>query len=122
MNHFAGKPNAVKLAIAGYNAGPKAVERFHGVPPYTETRNYVVRVLHVWKQLDARVGKAFAPAATTTIAVRSAALPDEREWLTNANEVLPATAAALEAIPNPALTAGTEAAGATTATLPEPAK
>jgi soluble lytic murein transglycosylase-like protein len=122
MNHFAGKPNAVKLAIAGYNAGPKAVERFHGVPPYRETRNYVVRVLHVWKQLDARVGKAFAPAATATIAVRAGTLPDERQWLTNVNEVLPATAAALEAIPNPALAAGAEAASGTFAAIPEPAK
>jgi hypothetical protein len=102
MDHFAGKPNATKLAIAGYNAGPKAVERYHGVPPYTETRNYVVRVLHVWKQLDTRVGRAFAPAAVT-IAVRPHQLPDERQWLTDINEVLPATAAAVESVPNPAL-------------------
>jgi hypothetical protein len=104
MDHFAGKPNSTKLAIAGYNAGPKAVERYHGVPPYTETRNYVVRVLHVWKQLDARVGRAFAPPAT--IAVRPQRLPDERQWLSNVNEVLPATAAAVEAVPNPALAPG----------------
>jgi hypothetical protein len=103
MDHFAGKPNSTKLAIAGYNAGPKAVERYHGVPPYTETRNYVVRVLHVWKQLDARVGRAFAPAAI--IAVRPRPLPDERQWLSNVNEVLPATAAAVESVPNPALSA-----------------
>jgi hypothetical protein len=100
MDHFAGKPNSTKLAIAGYNAGPKAVERYHGVPPYTETRNYVVRVLHVWKQLDARVGRAFAPA---TIAVRPGPLPDERQWLSNVNNVLPATAAAVGTVPNPAL-------------------
>jgi soluble lytic murein transglycosylase-like protein len=125
MNHFAGKPNAVKLAIAGYNAGPKAVERYHGVPPYRETRNYVVRVLHVWKQLDARVGRAFAPASAA-IAVRPATLPDEQQWLTNVNEVLPATAAAVESIPNPALTAGplagTPAEATTTATTNAPAK
>ena len=109
MRHFAGKPNAVKLAIAGYNAGPMAVERYHGVPPYSETRHYVVRVLHVWKQLDARVGRAFAPASAT-IAVRPAQqLPDEQQWLSNVNEVLPATAAAVESVPNPALTAGTPA-------------
>jgi len=52
VDRFAGKPNAVKLVIAGYNAGPRAVERYHGVPPYTETQNYVVRVLRVWKQLN----------------------------------------------------------------------
>ncbi len=39
------------LALAGYNAGPAAVERYGGVPPYRETRRYVRRVLLLWKAL-----------------------------------------------------------------------
>jgi len=35
----------VKLALAGYNAGEKAVERHGGVPPYDETQNYVKKII-----------------------------------------------------------------------------
>jgi soluble lytic murein transglycosylase-like protein len=35
-------------ALAAYNAGPGAVDKYHGVPPYRETQNYILNVLRNW--------------------------------------------------------------------------
>ena len=42
LEQFGGK---VSLALAAYNAGPGAVQRHGGVPPYAETRAYVAKIL-----------------------------------------------------------------------------
>jgi membrane-bound lytic murein transglycosylase B len=38
----------MRLALAAYNAGPNAVKKFGGVPPYRETQDYVVKVIHYY--------------------------------------------------------------------------
>jgi soluble lytic murein transglycosylase-like protein len=53
LNRF----GTVEKALAAYNAGPGAVERHHGIPPFAETQNYVQRVLnHLRRSVDRRNG------------------------------------------------------------------
>jgi hypothetical protein len=48
LERYQNDPDQVLLALAAYNAGPGAVERYHGVPPFRETREYILRVLKDW--------------------------------------------------------------------------
>jgi soluble lytic murein transglycosylase-like protein len=51
LKRFSGN---VELALAGYNAGEGAVDKYDGIPPYSETQNYV-------KIISERYGKTYHP-------------------------------------------------------------
>jgi hypothetical protein len=69
LDRFHGQQHWFEKAIAGYNAGPYAVMRYGGIPPYAETQRYVVKVMRVYQQLYGRVAIAPMPQ-TANIAYR----------------------------------------------------
>ena len=96
VNRFANRGvNGMRYAIAGYNAGPRAVEQFHGIPPYHETQRYVVKVFSMWHNLSARIAKTFAEAPPQLAQEE----PTEAQWLAHAGaSALPVTEAAAPAV------------------------
>jgi soluble lytic murein transglycosylase-like protein len=54
LQKYENDPHQVSKAIAAYNAGPAAVDKYHGIPPYPETIQYVNRVLKQYEKEQAK--------------------------------------------------------------------
>jgi soluble lytic murein transglycosylase-like protein len=51
LERYRGKPDQLLRALAAYNAGPGAVDRYNGLPPYAETQDYVTKVVRRFLKL-----------------------------------------------------------------------
>ena len=58
----------VSYALAGYNAGPDAVTKYNGIPPYAETQNYVTTVLGYFKEFGGSIVDAVTSSTSSTAA------------------------------------------------------
>jgi soluble lytic murein transglycosylase-like protein len=54
LQKYENDPHQVSKAVAAYNAGPAAVDKYHGIPPYPETIQYVNRVLKQYQKEQAK--------------------------------------------------------------------
>lgn len=78
LTRFRGKRDHYALAFAAYNAGPKAVEEFGGIPPYAETQHYVVKVAATWQKISRMVH--IPPARTRPGSALAVESPDLSYW------------------------------------------
>jgi soluble lytic murein transglycosylase-like protein len=68
LDRFGGDPSK---ALAAYNAGPGAVAKYGGVPPYAETQNYVTKVLGYAAEYEGTATTAAVPVTTTPVSPAS---------------------------------------------------
>lgn len=84
--------NSLNLALAGYNAGPGAVAKYGGVPPYKETQNYINTIASNKKKWDSvlaggNIGQPTAPTAKSNPIMNAFMPPAQAGTVYNSGQV-----------------------------------
>ncbi len=72
----------VNKALAAYNAGPKRVDQYHGVPPYYETQAYISRIIRDFNRRKIAQNPALAEKAKSTAKKAAASSPAKKPTAT----------------------------------------
>ena len=70
MHDLLAKYKTAALALAAYNAGSAAIDRFGGIPPFAETRAYVARIIREFNSRQLNRHKPVATQAVQTAGIR----------------------------------------------------
>jgi soluble lytic murein transglycosylase-like protein len=80
LQKYRNNPHRYALAFAAYNAGPKAVSEYGGIPPYAETQHYVVKVMNAWEQVSSLVHIPKAPVMAVRVNAVATEPADVKYW------------------------------------------